>query len=312
MSELRESAIYLHNLYEQEAEKAKINAEKEKQLREDAQAKYDELRYTPGKIQEAYNKYKTMVKDVCFQYVIEGLMSSAIKDKLNEQDQNMVHGLVENFIKTNGGASDILRRVKGNTYLIDRIVEEVEETSEEIIAKVDSTDPNTFIIDKKDLNKMLDKLNNEDDFDEVKSAIAIRVTNAEDSFVDNCKAEKAKAEELLTNLEKRCNDVDEDDKISDKAKEEIKQEATREYKRKLNAMNEAPKAQIFDEMVNRFNKKILKENMTRFIVQESGKVNQERCINTVAAIYTLMETLSTSKLFDIKEEFINEIMMELS
>lgn len=312
MSELRESAIYLHNLYEQEAERAKIDAEKEKQLREDAQARYDELRYTPGKIQEAYTKYKAMVKDVCFQYVIEALMSSAINNKLDERDQNMVHGLVENFIKTNGGASDILRRVKGNTYLIDRIVEEVEETSEEIIAKADSTDPNTFIIDKEDLKRMIDKLDKEDDFDEVKSAIAIRVTNAEDSFVDNCKAEKAKTEELLTGLEDRCKEVDADDKIPDKVKEDIKQEATREYKRKLNALNEAPKAQIFDEMVNRFNKKVLKENMTRFIIAESNKPNQERCINTVAAIYTLMETLSTSKLFDVKEEFINEIMMELS
>lgn len=312
MSEFRESAIYLHNLYEQEAEKARISAEKEKQLREDAQARYDELKYTPGKIQEAYTKYKAMVKDVCFQYVIEALMSSAINNKLDERDQNMVHGLVENFIKTNNGATDILRRVKGNTYLIDRIVEEVEETSEEIIAQADPKDPNTFIINKDDLKKMVDKLEKEDDFEEVKSAIAIRVTNAEDSFVDNCKAEKAKTEELLTNLEKKCNDVDTDDKIPEKVKDEIKQEATREYKRKINAINEAPKAQIFDEMVNRFNKKVLKENMTRFIVAESNKPNLERCVNTVAAIYTLIETLSTSKLFDVKEEFINEIMMELS
>ena len=270
MSELRESAIYLHNLYEQEAERAKIDAEKEKQLREDAQARYDELRYTPGKIQEAYTKYKAMVKNVCFQYVIEALMSSAINNKLDERDQNMVHGLVENFIKTNGGASDILRRVKGNTYLIDRIVEEVEETSEEIIAKADSTDPNTFIIDKDDLKRMIDKLDKEDDFDEVKSAIAIRVTNAEDSFVDNCKAEKAKTEELLAGLEDRCKEIDADDKIPDHVKEDIKQEATREYKRKLNALNEAPKAQIFDEMVNRFNKKVLNDNLTRFIIAESN------------------------------------------
>ena len=310
MSEAKESALYLHNLYEQEQQLREEEVLKEAKIAEEAQNKYDELRYKPIKIQEAYNEFKLCVRNLCLQYVIEGMMSEALHKTLNDRDQNMVHGLVENFVKSNGGASAILSRVANKTMLLDTIKEEVEETSEEIIAKVDPKDPTTFVVDKKDIEKMMDKLNDEDDFEEVKSAIAIRVVGAEDSFVDNCKAERDKTSELIANTEDKCKAVDADEDMSDEVKEKIKQEAQHELRRNLNKILESHSPYVFDEMVRQLSRSSLKKQTPAFML-ESGKVDQERVVNTVKAVYTLIEALSTSKLYPVDEEFLNQTIAEL-
>ena len=310
MSEAKESALYLHNLLEQEAEAQQRAAENEKIQHEEFMQKHDSLVYDRIRLREAYNDYKIGVKNVCLQYVIEEMMSTAMKKSLNEMDQNMLHGLVENYVNTKGGASAILSRCIGKTYLLDTIKEEVEETSEEIIAKADEKDPSTFVVDKEDITKLLNKLRSNDDFEDVKSAIAIRVVGAEDSFVDNCKAEKEKMNDILLKAEEKCKAADEDEKMSDEVKDQVKQEAQRECKRALNALNEAAKPAIFDEMVRRFTLSSVRLNRKNYIL-ESGKVDTERVINTVSTMYTLIETLSTSKLENVDEAFISETLAEL-
>lgn len=310
MSEAKESALYLHNLFEQRTAKAEEAARQEKLLKEEAIARYDSLTQDRFKLRDAFNEYKICVKDVCLQYVIEELMSTAMNKSDKAINQNMIHGLVENFVKTSGGASAILTRCKGKTYLLDCIKEEVEEETEEIVAKADPEDPSTFVIDKEDINKLLDKLNKNDDFDEVKSAIAIRVVSAEDNFVSNCKADKEKKEEILTQTAEKTKEVDKDDKMSDETKEKIKEEYQIKCKQALTKLAEASKPAIFDEMVRRLTNTTYRKQSKNFLL-ENGAPDTDRIIYTVKSIYTLIEALSSSKLYPVDEEFINEVLEEL-
>ena len=311
MGEFKESAKYLYELEQNNKKKAQALKEEAQRLEEEAIDKYYHAKEDAKKVREAYLEFKSMVKDTCLQYAIEGMMETAIeKASLSDRDQNMLHGLVNNYIKESGGAGNIFVASSGKTLVLDLIKEEVEETSEEIIAKADPKDTNTFIIDKKDLELMMNKLNKNDDFEDVKTAIAVRVVGAEDSFITNCEAEKQKMEEIMTSAEDKAKEIDADPNIRDEVKEDIKQEAVNNAKHKLFMMNESPKKAVYDEMVRRLSRSAIRNHREAFL-QENGHINTERIYTTVKTIYTLIEALNTSKLEKVDEVFIESVMKEI-
>ena len=164
MGELRDAALFRQQILEESTriENEKINTLKS--LEEANQAKYDDLRYTRKKIQEAYCDYKRFVKNTCLEYAIAGLMEGALSEtELDDRDKNLVVGFVKGFVNEQGGATTILAKANGRTFVIDSIKEAVEEETEEIIAKADPKNPETFVVDKDDLEKMMNKLDNNDD-----------------------------------------------------------------------------------------------------------------------------------------------------
>lgn len=312
MSERKASALFLQQLHEQEIAIQKEKEQHERELREAEQEKYDSLRYDRRKIQNAYNEFKLFVRDTCLEYAIAGLMETALaKSDLTDRDMNMVSGFVKGFIKEQGGSGFILRKATGKTFVIDSIKEAVEEETEEIVAKADPKNPETFIIDKKDIEKMMDKLDNNDDYNEVKSAIALRVVSAEDNFVNNSIKDKQDIEDVVTSAEEKTEKVKNDPDMSDETKEKITQEIARECKKHITRINETPKSAIFDEMVRRLSVSSMKTNRKHFVLEESGKLDIDRVVNTVKIMYTLMETISTAGIVKIDEQFINETLENL-
>lgn len=312
MSELRESALYLYEAEEAAKKAAADKMEAQRRLDEEAIEKYEHLRFDRRKIQEGFMDYKRFVKDVLLQYTIEGLMDTVIDQKaLEENDQNLLHGLVENYIKQGGGADAILRRCANKTILLDTIKEEVEVAAEEIIAKADPKDPDTFIVDKDDVAKMMKKLTTNDDYNEVKSAIAVRVVGAEDSFITNNQAEKEKLKEIILKAEDKCKEVDADPDMNADTKEAIKQEAMQIAQRETVRIKESPRKAIFDEMVRLFSNSAMKNQRKKFLT-ESGNINAERVITSVKTMYALIETLNSTKLEKVDEAFIDEVMKEVA
>ena len=312
MGELRDAALFSQQILEESTriENEKINAQKS--LEEAQQAKYDDLRYTRKKVQEAFCEYKRFVKNTCLEYALAGLMEGALSEtELDERDKNMVVGFVKGFVNEQGGATTILSKAAGRTFVIDSIKEAVEEESEEIIAKADPKNPATFVIDKEDLEKMMNKLDNNDDYNEVKATVALRVVGAEDSFVNNSIQRKEELEDIVTNAEEKIDNVEKDDDMSDKTKEAIKQEITREMNKKLTKLDETPRSAIFDEMVRRLSNSSIKTSRKNFIIEESGRIDIDRVVKTVKIMYSLMEALSTSKLIVVDEQFINDTLESL-
>ena len=312
MGELRDAALFRQQILEESTriENEKINTLKS--LEEANQAKYDDLRYTRKKIQEAYCDYKRFVKNTCLEYAIAGLMEGALSEtELDDRDKNLVVGFVKGFVNEQGGATTILTKANGRTFVIDSIKEAVEEETEEIIAKADPKNPETFVVDKDDLEKMMNKLDNNDDYNEVKSAVAIRVIGAEDAFVTNSLQRKEELDDIVASAEEKSATVDADPEMSDETKEAIKQEIAIEAKKKLTRLDEAPRKAIFDEMARRLSNSSMKNNRKNFIIEESGRVDMDRVVKTVKVMYSLMEALSTSKLITVDEAFINETLENL-
>lgn len=313
MNAILENAKANHemNLAWMENYTAQQNAEKEKIMAE--QNAYQDLRERREKLAEVYGEFKMFVEDTIFAYVLEGLMEKAIDESsMDEIDLHIHHNLVKQYIKENGGAMGILNKVKGKTILLDTIREEVEEEVEKIVDKCDKDDPTTFVIDKEDIQKVMDKLNDEDNFQNVKDAIAIRVSSAEDAFLNDNRAEKEKMQEIIQKAQDKIDAVNADDSMDDETKKAIAQEATMLSKREMNRIRSASRRSIYDSMIHKFSESCLtKEGLRKKYVDENGKLDVDRVNKTVKSMYSLMECVGTCKIEKIDDKYIDDVLASL-
>ena len=313
MNAILENAKANHemNLAWMENYTAQQKAEKEKLMAE--QNAYQDLRERREKLAEVYGEFKMFVEDTIFAYVLESLMEGAINEsEMDEIDLHIHKNLIKQYIKENGGAMGILNRVKGKTILLDTIREEVEEEVEKIVDKCDREDPTTFVIDKEDIQKVMDKLNDTDSFDDVKSAIAIRVSSAEDAFLNDNRAEKEKMQEIIQKAQDKIDAVNADEMMDDETKKAIAQEATMISKREMNRIRENSKRSIYDSMIHKFAESCLKkEGLRKKYVDENGKLDVARVNKTVKSMYALMECVGTCKIEKIDDAYIDEVLASL-
>ena len=290
---------------------AQQNAEKEKLMAE--QNAYQDLRERREKLAEVYGEFKMFVEDTIFAYVLESLMEEAINEsEMDDIDLHIHHNLVKQYIKENGGAMGILNKVKGKTILLDMIREEVEEEVEKIVDKCDKDDPTTFVIDKEDIQKVMDKLNDEENFKDVKSAIAIRVSSAEDAFLNDNRAEKEQMQEIIQKAQDKIDAVNNDEYMDDDTKKAIAQEATMLSKREMNRIRENKKRTVYDSMIHRFAEScVKKEGLKKKYLDENGKLDVARVNKTVRSMYALMETIQTSRLEKIDDAYIDNVLASL-
>lgn len=290
---------------------AQQKAEKEKLMNE--QNSYQDLRERRERLAEVYGEFKMFVEDTLLQFVIEGLMSEAINEsEMDDIDLHIKRNLVKQYIKENGGAMSILNKVKGKTALLDMIREEVEEEVEKICDKCDKEDPTTFVIDKEDIQKVMDKLNDEENFKDVKSAIAIRVSSAEDAFLNDNRAEKEQMQEIIQKAQDKIDAVNKDEYMDDDTKKAIAQEATMLSKREMAKIREAKTRSIYDSMIHRFSESAMKrEGLRKNFVTEDGKLNVDRVNKTVKTMYGLMEAIQTSRIEKITDAYIDEVLASL-
>ena len=285
----------------------------EKDLIESEHNRLEDIKYNRDKLIEAYQEFKVFAKDTVLQYVIEELMSNSFDNTvMDTYDNHIKDSIIKNYIKENGGASVILRRCSGKTNLLNMIKEEVENTTKEIVDKVDKDNPDSFIINKEDIEATMDKLNKKDNFNDVKDTIAIKVISAEDSFINDNKAEKENIDEIIQQGQEKIDKANDDLNLSDDRKAAIAQEANMFTKRKLVQYRENKRRSVFDEMVHRFAKSCMKrEGLHKYYLTENDKLDSERVVKTVKTIYTLMEALSTTKIEIVNEEYIENILNSL-
>ena len=299
------------NLVWMENYTAQQKAEKEKLMAE--QNRYQDVRERRERLAEVYGEFKMFVEDTLLQYTLESLMEDAINEsEMDQIDQHIKTNLIKQYIKENGGAMGILNKVKGKTILLDTIREEVEDAVEKIVDKCDKDDPTTFNIDKEDIQKVMDKLNNEDNFQDVKSAIAIRVTSAEDAFLNDNRAEKDQMQEIIQKAQDKIDTVNNDETMDDDTKKAIAQEAAMLSKREMNRIRESKRRTIYDQLVHKFAESCMKrEGLRKTYVTEDGKLNMDRVNRTVKSIYSLMECISTAKFEKIDDAYIDQVIASL-
>jgi len=256
---------------------------------------------------ERYSKFRSDVKDLllaeAMNYVCEG---ACINDDFS---RSVTENTIISYIRENGGADSIIHKATVKTYVLESLKNLINEYHTIIMEKVDRENPDTYCVDKEDTKEFLDKLANEEDIENIKQAIAVRVSNAEEEFMINNIADKQDMKEILDNTEDRIKAAIADDATSDDTKEDIKTEATRLGKVKIaDVRNRRPRT-VMEEMVRSLSRSAITDDVLKeSFLDESAHLDMEKVVTSVRCMYTVLEAVNTLRLERVDEAYIKKTL----
>ena len=305
MSELYESYIAQREL-------DKENILKENALLESQSREYDRLNKSITDIKDnrdrqiaRFSNFKCTVKNALLSEALFKIFEPTLGDDYSKSAKILAENLICDYVTENGGADSILASKRGTSYAIEMLYNNIEDYYKILIEKADKEDPK---IEKDDMEEFLDKLDEDSDIENVSQAIALRVANAEEEFINNNLSDKITIKGIMDDTAARINAAKSDDSL-DMTDEEIEQEANIMYRQQLVETKNRPKS-LLEYMVHNLSKKAMKSDSAKKYFNMRDRLNIDSIVESAKCIYGVLEMVNTLKLENVNERYIKNMFEE--
>ena len=299
-------------LKEKKAAKENIEKEKKKQEKEIQNRREIEREEIKAKHEAAvtnFYKYKDNVKRLLLRKALLEIYNRSIYN-MTGREKLLCENLIDQYIEEHDHHV-LLRKMKcSRNPLLRCISEKVKEYSEEITQDATADDPGSQVMSKstaEDFWKDIDKAN---DVDDITHLIRIRVSNAEEDFINKNQEDKEDIKDVLKQTAARVNiaRASGDDDYA----EEVEESANRIAKNKIYAIQHEGRKNVFDRMVKNLSKAVLlNENMKAEYTTSNGKLDIDKIVESVRCMYTLLEMVGTICLEDVDNKYIEESIQSI-
>lgn len=314
------SKLYKQRISDIVEEMAKVKEygkkKKEEQEKKEARIKDKmeerELKREMGeKRRKAIKEYHNMVLDEMMGTALKGIYISALEkhDIMNRQSYAFCEARVDQFIKEQGGAVNMLGNMYGKTYLLTRIASLVEAAADEADEKTDDDSKEVGSIPHGCKEKMFDELEKEDDVDVAVDLITNRITDAEEEFIKKNAEDKKKIEDIVSGINDRIAAVKDDDEYTEEEQEGMEEELEEESARMISQVyNQDKPLPLFEFMVrNNINAVVHDEELRKMFQTESGLLDMGKLVDTTSYMYGFLEFVNTLQLVNVDEKYIQEV-----
>ena len=257
---------------------------------------------------EAYIKFCSDVKDMLLSEALYSIYSSCLAESAHRN--SVAEQIVYNYVKENGYNTIVNGMAK--TYALEMVQQKIDDAYEHIMESVDEEDPETFKASVEDKVKFLDGLNNEEDIEEVKQAIALRVANAEEEFINSNVADKYDMDTIISDTKARIDAAKEEHKDADeKVQEAIKQEAVNYSKQLIGDIRENRVRNVYEQIFRTISESVVTNEALQESYYDNNKINMDKVNNSVKCMYGFLETVNTLQITTVDEAFIDKMLKEL-
>ena len=261
-------------------------------------------------VRDRKRNYKLSILETCLSDALKGIYISALlkENQLEPENIKLAESMVDNFIKEEGGALTVLRRMDAKTYLLDTVKKIVEDTADEVEQTASEDEKDFDEVPEENKEEMLDKMEKEDDIEAAIDIISQRVADAEQQFIQKNAEDKEKLNAIAQDLNDRIESIKADNETSEETKEELEQEATLIYKRKANDIKYGRKRNVFEHCVSCLTETVVKDKELLEAYSEEGKVDMGRIINQAKCIYGFLEFVNSTQLVKVDEDYIKGVI----
>lgn len=250
-------------------------------------------------------KYTDFKEDVKFE-VIHKALTRLCENSLRNPTQEQVavcSNIIESYIKDNG-MYNVLRKMKNSRNLLLReLVEDIKSTSDELINTAEE-DSEGYTINKDTIDEFIKEIDKNEDIDDVTNIIRLRVSNAEEEFVNKNDQDNENIKTILKDTAERVKNA-KDDNDNDYA-EEIEESEMRIASREIYKIQHENRNSVFDRLV----KAVAKKNLLS-TNEANNHIDVEATVNIAKSIYTVLEMFSATTLETVDDEYINDTINSL-
>ena len=311
--ELLERSIQLRNLEESKNKRLEAKTERYEKALNEQREEIEELREARINRINIRRKHREVIQKEMLETALKGIYIAALEEctSLSKHNYVLAESLIENFVSERG-SENILANMKGKTYLLNTLYEAIEEAEEEAEETTDDNDAEAENVPDEPKEKMMDKLDKEDDVQNAVKIISDRIADAEQEFIKKNAEDKEKIENIVNDINDRIASIKADNTTPEDQKEEIAQETATLGKRKVNAVYNNRSHSVFETMVHSIMNTIVKDpNLKTQYVNEDGELDTLKIIDTAKCMYGMLEFTNTIQLETVNEEYIQKALSEL-
>lgn len=252
------------------------------------------------KANDDYYEFKSVLKKSLLDQAINKIFISSIPIQQNILQPESIT-FAESYTASKG-VKKVLNKFKRSTPLLSTIALIIESTEEEIMSKVEKGDPSTYNVDSEDLIKF-DKALDDESVRDMSDIIKTRVQVEIDDFIKRNKEDKAKHIDIIERSKEKL------EKTND---EDIAESIMNETTRKVNNVYNSRSFSIFEGMVRKISESSYTDNNLKDeMIKENGSLDMDSVMETAIVMYTFLETVNTTGMENVDEEYLKELYMNL-
>ena len=290
-------------------EEAKAKETEEGKVVKEEVLNIEALKESREVLKEAYCKFKSDVKDLLLSEAINRLVSDSISEASDEAKIDTEYRIA-NYVIENGGCDIILSnaRIYSNTYVLERLENLIDKYSSRIYEAVDKTDAETFKVNPDDKDNFLDELDKEGDIESIKQAIVLRVTNAEEEFINSNHADKINIDSIVKDTNDRINSTLSDDTTPKDVSEAAVSDFTLDCKKAINSIRDRRTTTVFEQYVLCISEAVLSDpEILKDYQTENSKLDMDKIVEGSKCQYAILETLNTINLENVNSDYIKDL-----
>lgn len=296
-----------HEYYLPPVRRSEVSKMEEIRQSENVAASIYEAAFSREDRERKFDGFKKDVKTYFLKEAMSKVLLGSLPSTIDESYVNMGKTLVENFINEEG-VDNLLRRFSTTSVFLAEMSSIVEESYKSVMEGCDKNNCDSYIIKTSDNDKFYDKLQNMDT-ETMSKTIASKVADAEKEFIQSNVQDRETMETLAQETKDKISSyVHKDANVT----ESVRLGYEQEYKEKVADISNRPKGILEAMVLKASNNIVADENLRALYVNESGKLDTNRIIDTCEVMYTLLEMVNTAKMRVVDEEYIKNVIGSLS
>lgn len=249
----------------------------------------------------SFRKFSSDVKKSFLAECIYRLFDGSLVVEESMNNERVKRVMIDRFLEENG-VGNLLLQFKHKTLLLSEYSRLVEKYTNLVLESVDKNNEESYTIDSTIKDNFFEELDLTDT-DEVIDSIKVRVSDAVADFINSNIIAKSNIEETIKAAQANI----------DSAKtEELKESFELAAKRKITNQRVNKHTNVFEKFVTEMTKSVMKNDKLKEMYMENNKLNMDKIVESCKIMYTFLETVNTSQILNVNEDYIRETLASLS
>lgn len=247
---------------------------------------------------------KTLLKEALM-HIYEGSFHN-----ISDREHALCNALMEQYIQDTGTVT-LLKNMKfSDSYLLRKIYEDVESFSSDITAGATYDKPESQTIDPNKVEDFWKDIDKSEDIEDITNLIRMRVSNAEEDFINKNQEDK---QDIKTVLKQTANRVQAAKSSNDNDySEAVEESETRLAKDRIYKIQHESHHNVFDRMVRNLSEVALtNDEAKKEFLAENGHLDVEKIVESARCMYTLLEMVGTIHLEKVDQQYIEDTLKSI-
>lgn len=306
---IKEDRAYLKKRKAEREKIDKATAENKKAEFNKAIIDREEMKKAYIDAKNKYYDYKANVKRALLGEALKNIYFESFNN-INSREKALCENLLDQYI-TENTVDRLLKNMKFSTNsLLRTINEKTEEYFKKITEDANSDDPSSQVIKSEDIASFWNDIDKSEDIEDITNLIRLRVSNAEEDFVNKNLEDK---EDVKTVLKQTASRIQNAKNTNDNEyAENVEESETRLAKNKIYSIQHEGRRTVFDRMVRNLSEAvILNEDAKEEFTLSNGRLDMIKIVESARCMYTLLEMVSSIQLEKVDEAYIEDTLRSI-